>query len=79
LTGGVSFDVLRKRSFARLDQISLGYNVPQRYLDKIKVSNMKLFLNFQNIGFWAPDWELFDPQTQGLYPTTSTLGINFTL
>lgn len=79
LTGGVSFDVLRKRSFTRLDQISLGYNVPQKYLDKIKVSNMKLFITVQNLGYWAPDWELFDPQTQGLYPTTSTLGINFTL
>jgi hypothetical protein len=76
---GVSFDVLRNRSFIRLDQVSLGYNMPQDYLERINVKNLKLFINIQNLFYMAPDWELFDPQTGGLYPRIFTLGINFNL
>jgi TonB-dependent starch-binding outer membrane protein SusC len=78
-TGGVAFNVYRNKSFVRLDQISLAYIVPQNYLDKIQMKSLKLFVNIQNVGYWAPDWELTDPHTQGLYPRNFTFGINLTL
>ncbi len=79
LTGGASFDVYRRRDFVRLDQVSIGYNVPQKYLDKLKIKNMKLYFNVQNVAYFAPGWELTDPQTRGLYPRIFTSGINLTL
>lgn len=79
LTGGVPFDIYRNKSFVRLDRVSVAYTLPQRYLDRINLRNLKLFFNIQNVGFWAPDWELTDPQAQGLYPRNYTLGINLSL
>jgi len=79
LTGGVPFDIYRSKSFIRLDRISLAYTLPQRYLNHIQLKSLKLFANVQNIGYWAPDWELTDPQAQGVYPRIYTLGVNLSL
>ncbi|MEX2591576.1 MAG: hypothetical protein WD426_02295, partial [Anditalea sp.] len=76
---GVPFDVYRNKSFVRLDQMSLAYTVPQNYLEKVNIKTLKVFFNIQNVGFWAPDWELTDPETEGLYPRIFTSGINLTL
>ena len=79
LTGGVPFDIFRNKSFIRLDRVSLAYTVPQQFISGINLRNLKLFFNIQNVGFWAPDWELTDPQAQGLYPRNYTFGINVSL
>lgn len=79
LTGGVPFDVFRSKSFVRLDRVSLAYTVPQKFLTKVYVQNLKIFGNIQNAAVWAPDWELTDPQAEGLYPRIYTLGVSLTL
>ncbi|UFH54933.1 TonB-dependent receptor [Spirosoma sp. KNUC1025] len=74
-------------SFARINNATLGYKVPQGFLDKIHVSSIRVFVTAQNIltikkysGFTA---ELpGNPTSQGIelnaYPTTQTyaLGLN---
>ncbi len=79
LTGGVPFDVFRSKSFLRLDRVSLSYAIPQKFISKVAIQNLRVFGNIQNVAVWAPEWELTDPQTEALYPRTYTLGLSLTL
>jgi len=77
--GGAVFDVWRDRSFIRLENISIGYNVPQSLVKKVQIQNLKIFGTIQNVGWWAPKWEFWDPENSGPNPRYLTLGINLTL
>lgn len=77
---GTTFDVWRKSSFIRLDNVSLGYTLPKRFLSKFSIQNMKLFASVKNPMIWSPTWKNYwDPQTQVPTPRTYTLGLNVTL
>jgi len=67
-------------SFIRLENISLAYKLPQKYLKKFGIQNMKLFGNVRNVATWCYEWEFGDPETSdGLSPRVYTLGVNITL
>lgn len=78
-TGGNSFSVYRKKSFIRLDNISVGYTVPTKWIRKFSLSNVRVYANIKNAAVWAPDWELWDPENSGPTPRTYTFGINVTM
>ncbi len=86
--GSVAFNVYRKSSFVRLNNISLAYTLPKSIMSKIKFDSMKFYLNVSNAAVFTP-WEYFDPESrantetnnafyQNLMPRTSTLGLNIT-
>lgn len=88
--GSVAFNVWRKSSFVRLNNISLAYNLPQSMAKKLQLENVKIYVNKQNAAVFSP-WEYFDPEgraqnaatTQNpnqvtLVPSTTTFGINLT-
>lgn len=85
--GSASFDVYRRASFIRLQNITLSYNVPQAFLDKIDVKGLRVYGNVRNVGVFAPHWDLFDPESQevdgssnlGPTPRFFTMGFNLTL
>jgi TonB-linked SusC/RagA family outer membrane protein len=77
--GGAVFDVWRDRSFIRLDNISLSYNVPSSLLNRVQIQNLKLFTTIRNVGWWAPTWNFWDPENSGPNPRYYTLGVNITL
>lgn len=78
-TGGSSFNVYRDKSFIRLDNISIGYTLPANWTRKFSVSQMRIYANIKNVGVWAPDWELWDPENSGPTPRTYTFGVNITM
>ncbi len=86
--GSVAFNVWRKSSFVRLNNISLAYTLPKAMMNKIKFDSMKLYVNMSNAAVFTP-WQYFDPESrantetnndayQNLMPRTSTLGLNIT-
>lgn len=77
--GGAVFDVWRDRSFIRLDNISLAYTVPASLINQAQITNLKLFATIRNVGWWAPDWEFWDPENSGPNPRYFTFGVNLTL
>ncbi len=77
--GGAVFDVWRDRSFIRLDNISLSYNVPSNLLHRAQIKNMKVFTTIRNVGWWAPKWDFWDPENSGPNPRYYTIGVNLTL
>ena len=86
--GGAVFNVWRNRSFIRFDNINLSYTVPQKFLKRVKIVNLKVFGTINNVGYWAPKWKFWDPEqyrnesnalTNGPSPRIFTMGINLTL
>ncbi|NBB22513.1 SusC/RagA family TonB-linked outer membrane protein [Runella sp. CRIBMP] len=75
--GSVAYNVWRKSSFVRLNNISIAYSLPQSMLSKIKFQSLKIYLNQQNAAVFTP-WEYFDPENKGLTPSTTTVGLNVT-
>jgi hypothetical protein len=77
--GGAVFDVYRDRSFIRLDNFSIAYSLPNSVLQKVSITNLKIYGTVSNVGYWAPDWKFWDPEESGPNPRNFTLGINLTL
>jgi TonB-linked SusC/RagA family outer membrane protein len=48
-------------SFIRLKNLSLGYNIPPRLLERAKISRLKIFVSAQNI-LTITDYEGYDPE-----------------
>jgi TonB-linked SusC/RagA family outer membrane protein len=85
--GSASFSVYRKNSFIRLQNLTLSYTLPSEVLSRLSMKGLRFYGNIRNVGVWAPDWDLYDPEssevdgTAGLVPTPRyyTLGLNLTL
>ena len=68
-----------KKSFLRLDNISVSYNVPKTFLQKFAIQNMRFTVTARNVAVWSPHWTFWDPENGSLSPRSFNLGINFTL
>lgn len=83
---GSGFSPYISRSFVRLQELSLAYNLPKSFLKKIHVNRAKVFISASNL-FTITGWDGWDPEAgQGIsydldggYPTMKsyTLGLNF--
>lgn len=81
------FNVYRKRSFIRLDNVSLAYNLPKDVISKYKIQNLRLYVNIRNAAMYAPDWKIWDPEWNdsntdegpGPTPRYFTFGIDLTI
>ncbi len=69
-------------SFIKLRNVTLGYNLPPTVLEKIKMSNLRLYVSAQNSWFYAK-YDAYDPETDrevngGDVPTPKLLlfGVN---
>ncbi|WP_229039054.1 SusC/RagA family TonB-linked outer membrane protein [Parabacteroides johnsonii] len=69
------------KSFVRLENVTFSYNVPQTFLQKIKIQNMRISLSVRNIAVFSPGFDFGDPEGSGenITPRTFNLGINFSL
>ena len=78
---GSSFTVYRKKSFVRLDNISLSYRVPSKICNMINANNITLSGSVRNAWVWSPDWDYGDPEVYNGYPAprSFSFGINLTL
>ncbi|MDX3917104.1 MAG: SusC/RagA family TonB-linked outer membrane protein [Pseudosphingobacterium sp.] len=78
------FNVYRDRSFIRLDNVSLAYNVPSAWTEKYKIRNLRLYLNVRNAALYTKEWQFWDPEWDpndgaGPTPRTFTFGLDVTL
>ncbi len=76
--GAVNWNVWRKSSFIRLNNISLAYSLPSDLCKKMKFENAKVYLNAVNPYVFST-WKYFDPENKGITPITYNFGINLTL
>ncbi|MDR1369171.1 MAG: SusC/RagA family TonB-linked outer membrane protein [Dysgonamonadaceae bacterium] len=79
------------RSFIRLDNIAVSYNVPKKFIQTLNIQKLNVYASVRNVAVWAPDWVYWDPEPQGRFnptgdspstsptPRTWTIGFNVTL
>lgn len=67
------------KSFIRLDNVTLSYNVPAAFSKKFSVQNMRFAITARNVGVLTTDWKYWDPEQGGPAPRSFNLSINFTL
>lgn len=84
--------VIEDASFVRLKTVSFGYNLPNKYLDKIKLKSLRIFAAAQNLYTWTK-YSGLDPEVStfssaltpgfdySVYPRakTITFGLNVSL
>ena len=69
-----------KKSFIRMDNLALSYNVPKDFLKKAGIQQMRLSLSVRNPFIWSPCFNYwYDPEVGDYSPRTVNLGVNFTL
>ena len=74
---------LQDGTFLRFKTLELGYTFPKHLLDKMHFSNLRLYLNAQNLALWSK-FKLWDPEMDGNglgYPLQAlyNFGVNFGL
>jgi TonB-linked SusC/RagA family outer membrane protein len=72
---------IRNKSFVRLENIAISYNVPKRFLQKLDMEKLSIYGNIRNVAVWAPFWDAAygDPEGFNHYnPRYYTIGINVT-
>lgn len=75
---GIGYSVWRKADFIRLDNVSIGYTLPDSLLNQLKISDMNLNLTGKNIAYWS-NWPGEDPELSGSnVPISILLGFNVT-
>ena len=67
------------RSFIRLENVSLSYNLPKNFLQMIYLQALRFSVSIQNAGVWAPNWNFWDPESGSATPRTFNFGVNLTL
>jgi len=55
---------LRNGSFLRLKTAEIGYNMPQRLLDKMHFSSFRIYMNGQDLAVFSP-FKMWDPEMGG--------------
>lgn len=67
-----------KKTFVRMENITLSYNVPQNFLKKLSVQNMRFSVAVRN-PFVITGWTFGDPEGGDTTLRTVNFGVNFTL
>jgi TonB-linked SusC/RagA family outer membrane protein len=67
------------RSFIRLQDVSLSYDIPKSVLEKIRVQGLRAYISGRNLYTWTK-WLGPDPESgQGYYPTSRTVSLGLSL
>ncbi|MBO9594952.1 MAG: SusC/RagA family TonB-linked outer membrane protein [Niabella sp.] len=77
--GGVTFDVWQDISFIRLDNISIGYTVPKKLLERAKLSQLRFNVSARNVAVFTKNYVFWDPEYIGPTPSYVTVGLNLSL
>ena len=67
------------KSFIRLENITLSYNVPKSIIQRFAVQSLRVSCSMQNAAVWAPDWNFWDPESESVTPRTFSFGLSVTL
>lgn len=67
--------VIEDASFLRLKTVALGYSIPQRLIQRIGVSNARVYMSAQNLYTWT-SYSGFDPEVSAR-ASTLTPGFDF--
>jgi TonB-linked SusC/RagA family outer membrane protein len=64
------------KSYVRMQNIALGYNLPSDLLETIKISRARIAFNIDNV-FVISNWEQGDPESEREMPRTYSFSVDF--
>lgn len=72
-------DVFRDRSYLRIQDVTLSYNLPKTVLDKVKFDSASMYVSVRNL-YTFTKWEGLDPESNNApLPRIFSLGFRFSL
>ncbi len=63
-------------SYIRLQNVSLSYTFPKKWMSKLYISNLKLYVNIQNL-FTITKYSGYDPEVGSLWGSTLMNGVDY--
>jgi hypothetical protein len=73
---------LQNAAYIRLKQLTVGYSLPKTMMDKVNISNLRIYFSSNNLWTHTKMLEIFDPEVSATntYPLTRSvaLGIDIT-
>lgn len=75
--GGIGYSIYREASFLRIENISVGYSFPSKWLDSMKIAAINVNLSLKNAAVFSK-WPGEDPETNGMNPRYLYFGLNVT-
>lgn len=67
---------LEDGSFIRLKNVALNYNLPMKWLKKINLSSVKVYISGSNLAIWTK-YSGYDPESQNQQFKNSQLGVDY--
>jgi hypothetical protein len=64
------------KSYVRIQNIALGYTLPESILEPIKVSRARIAFNVDNVAVFS-DWIIGDPESNEEMPRTYSFSVDF--
>lgn len=75
---GGGYNLYFPRSFVRIQDLTLSYNIPSDILQKMRLDNLRLFGSVRNL-YSFDKWENWDPESGGSpMPRVYSMGLNVT-
>ncbi|MCY1720772.1 SusC/RagA family TonB-linked outer membrane protein [Prolixibacteraceae bacterium Z1-6] len=72
--GGANY--WQPKSYVRLQNIALGYNLPTELLEGIKISRARIAFNIDNVAVFTK-WNIGDPESEREMPRTYSFSVDF--
>lgn len=63
-------------SYIRLQNISLSYTLPRSLVSKLKLQNVKVYMNLQNVYTWT-NYSGYDPEVGSMYGDALMTGVDY--
>lgn len=63
-------------SYIRLQNISLSYTFPKSIVNKLKLQNLKVYMNLQNVYTWT-NYSGYDPEVGSMYGDALMTGVDY--
>lgn len=63
-------------SYIRLQNISIGYTFPKKWMNKIYINNLRVYANIQNVYTWSK-YDGLDPEVGAMYGDALMTGVDY--
>jgi TonB-dependent starch-binding outer membrane protein SusC len=71
--------IYKPRSFVRIQDVSLTYNIPASLIQRVQMNDLQLFMSVRNLATFTR-WPGWDPESgMSPMPRTLTFGLNLSL
>ena len=68
--------VIEDGSFLRLNNMTLGYSIPQKLLDKLRIKQLRIYITGYNLWIWT-NYSGYDPEASMIFGASYTPGVDW--